>query len=183
MVREPKKKQQQVANASGLVHAEQTIAAWAAAYPEVVEEAPWGHRAFKVRGKTFMFLGSDAEGLGFSLKLPQSGLDVLGLPFAEPTHYGLGKSGWVSCSFGPGEPVPLELVELWLRESFVAIAPKKLVATLEGTPAPEAKRARASAPETKSTSVSRKAPAAKQKKTRTTATTKRTVKRKKAARK
>jgi predicted DNA-binding protein (MmcQ/YjbR family) len=109
-----------------LVRAESSIAEWAAAYPEVVEERPWGHRAFKVRGKTFMFLTLEGDCLSFSLKLPQSGLEVLGLPFAEPTGYGLGKSGWVSCSFEPKDSVPLELIAEWLRESFVAIAPKKV---------------------------------------------------------
>jgi predicted DNA-binding protein (MmcQ/YjbR family) len=126
-------------NKSGLPKAEQAIAQWAAGYPEVVEEAPWGHRAFKVRNKTFLFLGCDADELGFSVKLPQSGLEVLGLPFAEPTGYGLGKSGWVSFKFGPKDSVPLELIEEWLRESFVAIAPKKLSATLESDSAPPLK--------------------------------------------
>jgi hypothetical protein len=66
-------------------------------------------------------------------------LEVLGLPFAEPTGYGLGKSGWVSFKFGPKDSVPLELIEEWLRESFVAIAPKKLSATLESDSAPPLK--------------------------------------------
>ena len=34
--------------------------------------------------------------LGISCKLPQSGEAALMLPFAKPTGYGLGKSGWVS---------------------------------------------------------------------------------------
>jgi len=109
-----------------LGRAEQTIADLAAAYPEVTEDRPWGHRAFKIRGKTFLFLGADAEGLGLSVKLPESGVMALELPFTEPTHYGLGKSGWVSATFKSAKDIPMPLVKEWLDESFRAIAPKKI---------------------------------------------------------
>jgi predicted DNA-binding protein (MmcQ/YjbR family) len=115
---------------TNLARAEKAIAERALGYPEVVEEAPWGHRAFKIRGKTFMFLSAEAGQLSFSLKLPVSGEDVLGLTFTEPTGYGLGKSGWVTSSFSADDEVPLLLVEAWVDESFRAIAPKKVVASL-----------------------------------------------------
>jgi predicted DNA-binding protein (MmcQ/YjbR family) len=115
-----------------LARAEQAIAKLAAAYPQVTEDRPWGHRAFKIRGKTFLFLGADADGLGLSVKLPESGVMALELPFTEPTHYGLGKSGWVSASFKSGKDVPLSLVREWLDESFRAIAPKKVGDLLAG---------------------------------------------------
>ena len=35
--------------------------------------------------------------------------DNLTLPFAEPTGYGLGKSGWVSASFGAKDDIPLDI--------------------------------------------------------------------------
>ena len=102
-----------------LARAEQAIVKLAAAYPEVREDRPWGHRAFKIRNKTFLFLqGADADGLSLSVKLPESGVMALELPFTEPTHYGLGKSGWVSASFKSGKDVPLALVKEWLDESF-----------------------------------------------------------------
>jgi predicted DNA-binding protein (MmcQ/YjbR family) len=109
------------------------IAKLALGYPEVVEENPWGHRAFKVKGKTFLFLGADGADLSFSVKLPHTGIAALELEFTEPTHYGLGKSGWVTASFREGK-VPLELLREWLDESYVAIAPKKLSSAL-GKPA------------------------------------------------
>lgn len=115
-----------------LARAEQAIVKLAAAYPEVREDRPWGHRAFKIRGKTFLFLGADADGLSLSVKLPESGVMALELPFTEPTHYGLGKSGWVSASFKSGKDVPLSLVKEWLDESFRAIAPKKISELLAG---------------------------------------------------
>lgn len=143
-----------------LVRAESSIAQRAAAYPEVVEERPWGHRAFKVRGKTFLFLTLEGDCLSFSLKLPQSGLEVLGLPFAEPTGYGLGKSGWVSCSFELKDAVPLELIAEWLHESFVAIAPKKVSqalspAAVSAATTQRSKTARPAAPKTASKAASK----------------------------
>ena len=65
------------------------------------------------------------------MKLPTSGPLALTLPFAFPTPYGLGKSGWVSARFGPKDEVPLEMLVEWLDESFRAIAPKKVLAQLE----------------------------------------------------
>lgn len=102
---------------------------YAMSFPETVEEHPWGHRAIKVKGKTFVFLGGekDTKELSLSVKLPQSRDIALDLPFAEPTGYGLGKSGWVSASFTKVSEVPLDLLKSWIGESYRAIAPKKLV--------------------------------------------------------
>lgn len=122
-----------------IARAEDAIAKLAAAYPEVREDRPWGHRAFKVVGKTFLFLGADGDGLSLSVKLPQSGKQALKLAFTEPTHYGLGKSGWVTAQVAVSKELPLSLVKEWLRESFCAIAPKKLSATLVGGTAPAAR--------------------------------------------
>jgi predicted DNA-binding protein (MmcQ/YjbR family) len=126
---------------------EAALCKYASSYPEVREDAPWGHRAFKVKGKTFLFMVADADGLSLSTKLPESGPVALSLPFAEPTHYGLGKSGWVSAKFDPKAKVPLDLLREWIDESYRAIAPKKLLATLTAAPArpPAPERARRAA--------------------------------------
>ncbi|MCP3059341.1 MmcQ/YjbR family DNA-binding protein [Myxococcus sp. K38C18041901] len=96
------------------------------ALPDVTEEFPWGHRTAKVRGKMFAILVLDEEGLRVTTKLPTSNEAALMLPFAEPTGYGLGKSGWVTARFSPGHEVPVELLALWIQESFRAVAPKGL---------------------------------------------------------
>jgi predicted DNA-binding protein (MmcQ/YjbR family) len=112
-------------------------------YPEVREEFPWGERAFKVAKKVFVFLGSDGTDVSMSVKLPESNEMALQFPFSEPTHYGLGKSGWVTVSFGPKDDVPLFLLEGWINESYRAVAPRKLA---EKAPAPAlAKPARSKA--------------------------------------
>jgi predicted DNA-binding protein (MmcQ/YjbR family) len=111
---------------------ETALRAQALAYPEVHEDFPWGHRALKVRGKVFLFLALDEEGLAFSVKLPTSAEAALMLPFTEPTHYGLGKHGWVTATIPHGTEAPLDLFQGWVEESYRAIAPKKLVAELDG---------------------------------------------------
>lgn len=113
------------------------------AYPETLEDHPWGHSALKVKGKAFAFLWADAEGLSISVKLPESNSLALTLPFAEPTGYGLGKSGWVSAKFGSKDKVPLELLFEWLEESFRAIAPKRVLAGMVEAGSPKAVKKKA----------------------------------------
>jgi predicted DNA-binding protein (MmcQ/YjbR family) len=103
---------------------------FALAFPEAYEEFPWGERVAKVKGKVFVFLGHDEGDVGLSVKLPQSGMLALGLPFASPTGYGLGKAGWVTARFGAREKVPLDLLRSWIDESYRAVAPKKLVVSM-----------------------------------------------------
>jgi predicted DNA-binding protein (MmcQ/YjbR family) len=121
----------------------QKLRAAALAYPGAVEEFPWGERVVKVNQKVFVFLGR-AEGaeLSLTVKLPQSGAMALGLPFATPTGYGLGKSGWVSASFTKAREVPLGMLLEWIEESYRAVAPKKLVAQLSAAPATRKARPR-----------------------------------------
>jgi predicted DNA-binding protein (MmcQ/YjbR family) len=110
-------------------------------YPEVTEDFPWGHPTLKVKGKAFVFFSLSEEGLSLSVKLPQSHGAALMLPFAEPTGYGLGKSGWVTARFGAKDTPPVDMLRRWLDESYRAVAPKKLVDRLSGgtdTPGPAA---------------------------------------------
>ena len=104
----------------------------ALAYPQVREDHPWGHSAFKVKGKTFLFLFHEQDFLSLSVKLPESGKAALRLPFASPTEYGLGRSGWVTAKFKGQDEAPLEMLEEWIAESFQAIAPQRV---LDGTAA------------------------------------------------
>jgi len=104
----------------------------AATYPETTQDYPWGHLAAKVKGKAFVFASTDDNGISFSFKLPRSSQAALAFPFASPTGYGLGKSGWVSVEFKKGQDVPLALLKEWLDESFRAIASAKVLKLLDG---------------------------------------------------
>lgn len=99
-------------------------------YPGAEEHHPWGETVVKVKGKVFVFLGRGDDDFGCSVKLPHTGGSALMLPFCQPTGYGLGKSGWISARFKKGDVPPLPLLLQWVDESYRAVAPKKLVATL-----------------------------------------------------
>ncbi|HEY6050798.1 MAG TPA: MmcQ/YjbR family DNA-binding protein [Thermoanaerobaculia bacterium] len=108
----------------------------AAAKEGAWEDHPWGETVYKVAKKVFVFLGHDEEGYGLSCKLPDSGEAAITMfSFAEPTGYGLGKSGWVSARFAAKDDVPVDLLRQWIDESYATVAPKR-------APAGGARRAR-----------------------------------------
>lgn len=109
-------------------------------YPDAHEDMPWGHHAIKVKGKSFVFLAADASTFSLSAKLPSSADVALKLPFASPTEYGLGRSGWVTAHFPRSATVPTDILRLWIDESYRAVAPKRLVAQLETAKAPPGSR-------------------------------------------
>jgi len=105
-------------------------------YPKAHTKSPWpGHLDLAVNDKTFTYLSVEGEPFAISCKLPKSGAAALTMPHTRPTPYGLGKSGWVTAQFPDGEAPPVEMLKSWIDESYRAQAPKKLVATLDGTSA------------------------------------------------
>ena len=103
-------------------------------FPGATEDFPWGDRVAKVKGKIFVSQGLDpvpGGGMTLTVKLPASHEAALDLPFTAPTGYGLGKAGWVTATFGPGTPPPVDIRQGWIVESYRAVAPKKLVADLD----------------------------------------------------
>ena len=125
---------------------------FALAYPGAWEDHPWGETVAKVKTKVFVFFGMSDKELSLSVKLPQSGTFALGLEWAEPTHYGLGKAGWVTARFPARAKPPLDVLRKWIDESYRAVAPAKFVKELDApaaaaaparrTPARAAKRSR-----------------------------------------
>jgi len=107
------------------------LKAFGLAYPEAHSKSPWPeHDDLAVRDKTFAFLSAAGQPLSISCKLPLTGQMALTLPFAKPTGYGLGNSGWVTATFAAKDSPPLDLLKDWIDESYRARAPKKLVASL-----------------------------------------------------
>ena len=112
------------------------IRTFALALPGTEPKSPWpGHDDVAVADKTFLYLGNDeaTAAPSFGVKLKVSGAEALRLPNAKPTAYGLGKSGWVTLVFPPGETPPLETLKRWVMESYRAQAPKRLLKELEAT--------------------------------------------------
>jgi predicted DNA-binding protein (MmcQ/YjbR family) len=112
------------------------LRAFGLAYPGAHTKSPWeGHLDLAVNDKTFAYLSVDGAPFSISCKLPHSCGVALMFPFAKPTAYGLGKSGWVTASFPDGTMPPVSLFKEWIDESYRAQAPKKLVAGLGQSPA------------------------------------------------
>ena len=103
------------------------VRVYALSLPGAHEDFPWGESVVKVGTKVFVFLGRAGEGdFGLSVKLPSSARAVLTRPGAVPTAYGLGRAGWVSVSFPAGTTPDLDELCAWVRESYRAVAPKRL---------------------------------------------------------
>lgn len=55
-----------------------------------------GHDDLAVNDKTFAYLAAEGEPFSLSVKPPYTHPVALDLPFAKPTGYGLGNSGWMT---------------------------------------------------------------------------------------
>ncbi|MGQ0531142.1 MAG: MmcQ/YjbR family DNA-binding protein [Caulobacteraceae bacterium] len=115
----------------------------ALAYPETIEDFPWGHPAYKIAGKkAFLFMGEDEDGSwSCSMKLPFRNEEALAIKGAKPTEYGLGRSGWVSFSFTTKAKPPMAKLTDYLDESWRALAPKKLSAGFAPPAVPKRRKA------------------------------------------
>ncbi len=101
-------------------------------FPGAVSKSPWpGHDDLAVKDKTFAYLSAAGEPFSASFKLPYTGFKVLQLPYASPTGYGLGKSGWVTLTPPEGELPSLGELKEWLEEGYRAQAPKSFVKLLD----------------------------------------------------
>ncbi|HEX8840662.1 MAG TPA: MmcQ/YjbR family DNA-binding protein [Sphingomicrobium sp.] len=108
------------------------LRAWGLTLPGAHRKSPWpDHDDLAVKDKTFAYLPREGKEFSLSVKLPYTGYEALQLPWAKPTAYGLGKSGWVSFNPPPDEIPTLDELKAWLEESYRAQAPKKLVRELD----------------------------------------------------
>jgi predicted DNA-binding protein (MmcQ/YjbR family) len=108
------------------------LRAFALSLPGASEDFPWGERVAKVNGKVFVFLGAD-DRVGprlLTVKLDESHGHAMAIDGAEPTGYGLGRSGWVNVPVGAAG-VTLELLRDWVEESYRIVAPKRLIRELD----------------------------------------------------
>lgn len=108
------------------------LRAFALSLPGTVEEHPWGEDVVKVSGKVFVFLGAAASER-VTVKLDESHGHALSIDGAEPTAYGLGKSGWVTVPM-QARDVTLPILRDWVEESYRIVAPTRLVAELDARP-------------------------------------------------
>ena len=65
----------------------------------------------------------------FTVKLRESHEEASALGWTADPGYGLGRGGWLTVN--APEDAPMDLLQSWILESYRAVAPKRLAATLE----------------------------------------------------
>jgi predicted DNA-binding protein (MmcQ/YjbR family) len=103
---------------------------FALGFPDAWLDHPWGEDVVKVGKKVFVFLGIDDGEPLLTVKLDDSHDQALAVPGAEPTGYGLGRTGWVTIPLRDTSP-PSAVLEDWIDESYRRVAPRRLVAELD----------------------------------------------------
>ena len=108
------------------------LRAFGLTYPGAHSKAPWpGHDDLAVNDKTFAYLAAAGEPFSLSCKLRYTSEAALELPYATPTGYGLGKSGWVTFTPAEAEMPSVDRMKEWIDESYRAQAPRRLVKELD----------------------------------------------------
>jgi hypothetical protein len=112
--------------------AEAELTAYGLSFPETTSGPAWPPtRGLYVRKKMFAVFGARGEpldALTILIKLPISAEMTEALPFVRPARGWFKQHNWVTAHFGPEDDVFAEMATLrgWLKQSYVAVAPKKL---------------------------------------------------------
>jgi hypothetical protein len=112
--------------------AEAELTAYGLTFPETRAGPGWQTtRALYVRKKMFAVFGAKGEALDaltLIMKLPISAEMAEELPFVRPARGWYKQHYWVTAHFGAGDDVLAELATLkgWLKQSYIAVAPKTL---------------------------------------------------------
>lgn len=117
--------------------AEAELTAYGLTFPETSVGPGWATTRFlNVQKKSFAVFGEKAEpldALTIIMKLPISAAMAEALPFVRPARGWFKQHNWVTVHFGPDDDIFAEMPTLkgWLKQSYIAIAPKNLSRTLE----------------------------------------------------
>lgn len=112
--------------------AEADLTAYGLSFPETTCGPGWQTtRAVYVRKKMFCVFGAKGEALDaltLLFKLPISAEMAEELPFVRPARGWFKQHNWVTAHFGADDDVLAELATLrgWLKQSYIAVAPKTL---------------------------------------------------------
>ena len=111
---------------------EAELTAYGLTFPETSSGSAWQTtRGLYVRKKMFAVFGEKDQPLNaltLIMKLPISAEMAEELPFVRPARGWYKQHNWVTAHFGPEDDILVELGTLkgWLKQSYVAVAPKKL---------------------------------------------------------
>ncbi|MEZ5958108.1 MAG: MmcQ/YjbR family DNA-binding protein [Hyphomonadaceae bacterium] len=113
-------------------HAEAELTKLGLTFPSTSAGPAWTPaRGLYMRKKMFAVFGAKAEpldALTIIMKLPISAEMAEELPFVRPARGWFKQHNWVTAHFGPEDNILAEMDTLkgWLRQSYIAVAPKKL---------------------------------------------------------
>jgi hypothetical protein len=116
--------------------AEAELTAYGLTFPETIVGQGWASlRALDVRTKTFVLFGAKGEpldALTVVMKLPISAPMAEELSFVRPAKGWYKQHNWMTAHFGADDDILSEMQTLkgWLKQSYVAVAPKKLSRTI-----------------------------------------------------
>jgi len=119
--------------------AELELTRYGLTFPETDAVPAWTPaRCLRIRKKMFAVFGAKGEGLDaltIIVKLPISAGMVEDLPFIRESRGWYKQHNWVIAHFGPNDDIlaEMELLKGWLRQSCLAVAPKKLVRLSESS--------------------------------------------------
>ncbi|MBY0423065.1 MAG: MmcQ/YjbR family DNA-binding protein [Parvularculaceae bacterium] len=117
---------------SGHQKVEAALIAYALSLPETDLVRGLGvTRYLHVRGKGFAIFGEKnepADALTLIVKLPASAPLAADLPFVREARGWWKQHDWVTAHFGPDDDARAEIETLryWIRQSYAAVAPKRL---------------------------------------------------------
>jgi hypothetical protein len=112
--------------------AEDDLTAYGLTFPETTSGPAWiPARGLYVRKKMFCVFGARGEALDaltIIMKLPISAEMAEELDFVRPAKGWFKQHNWVTAHFGPDDDALAEMATLkgWLKQSYIAVAPKKL---------------------------------------------------------
>ncbi len=92
----------------------------AVTFPGIAKGTSCTQSAFKAGKGTFLFIGPGPKGQGFKamFKLQASMPQALKLAAKDPKRFEVGSTGWVTARFTAAEPLPKQIWEKWLAESY-----------------------------------------------------------------
>lgn len=112
--------------------AEAELTAYGLTFPETTTGPAWQTtRGLYVRKKMFGVFGEKAQpldALTMIMKLPISAEMAQELPFVRESRGWYKQHNWIIAHFGAGDDILAEMPTLkgWLKQSYLAVAPKKL---------------------------------------------------------
>ena len=90
----------------------------ASKYPQVDQGTACTQSAFKTGGKAFLYIGMQGGRYKAMFKLGRSASEATRLAKKEPDRFEVGSTSWVTARFTAEEPMPRNLWQKWLDESY-----------------------------------------------------------------